>query len=157
MFDKILIANRGAIACRVIRTLKKMHIASVAVYSEADAQSLHVVDADEAYSLGEGAAAHTYLNQQRIIDIARKSGAQAIHPRADGLERCSGCRIGHPGLGVCSCRAHHLGGDMGLHTARRTWNHRLDGYASNRRHADCGRVLGLCHHTCDGLDLFRCR
>jgi urea carboxylase len=80
MFDKILIANRGAIACRVIRTLKKMHIASVAVYSEADAQSLHVVDADEAYSLGEGAAAHTYLNQQRIIDIARQSGAQAIHP-----------------------------------------------------------------------------
>ncbi len=80
MFNKVLIANRGAIACRVIRTLKKLGVTSVAVYSEADAQSLHVVHADEAYSLGEGAASATYLDQQRVIDIAKQCGVQAIHP-----------------------------------------------------------------------------
>ncbi|WP_073604455.1 urea carboxylase [Vibrio aerogenes] len=80
MFSKVLIANRGAIACRVIRTLKQMNIASVAIYSEADADSLHVIQADEAFSLGEGAAAATYLDQEKIIAIARNSGAQAIHP-----------------------------------------------------------------------------
>jgi len=80
MFTKVLIANRGAIATRIIRTLKKLHIKSVAVYAESDVNSLHVRLADEAYSLGDGAAAHTYLNRQKIIAIAQKTGAQAIHP-----------------------------------------------------------------------------
>lgn len=80
MFKKILIANRGAIACRVIRTLKSMNITSVAVYAEADLDSLHVEQADEAYSLGEGAAASTYLGQEKIIEIAKSCGAEAIHP-----------------------------------------------------------------------------
>ncbi|MFV0576843.1 MAG: urea carboxylase [Vibrio sp.] len=80
MFDKVLIANRGAIACRVIRTLKKLNVTSVAIYNEADAQSLHVVQADEAFSVGTGNAAATYLDQQKVIEIAKKSGAQAIHP-----------------------------------------------------------------------------
>lgn len=80
MFSKVLIANRGAIACRVIRTLKKLNIGSVAVYSEADSQSLHVVGADEAFTLGKGGATETYLDQEKIIAIAKKSGAQAIHP-----------------------------------------------------------------------------
>ena len=80
MFKKILIANRGAIATRIIRTLHQMGIQAVAIYAEADRDSLHVSIADEAFSLGEGRAAETYLNQQRIIEIARETGAEAIHP-----------------------------------------------------------------------------
>ncbi|MEI8617232.1 biotin carboxylase N-terminal domain-containing protein [Pseudoalteromonas sp. B193] len=80
MFNTVLIANRGAIACRIIRTLKKLGIKSIALYSQADKESLHVREADEAYSLGEGGASETYLNQQKIIDIAKQTGAQAIHP-----------------------------------------------------------------------------
>ncbi|MGV6807271.1 MAG: urea carboxylase [bacterium] len=80
MFNKVLIANRGAIACRIIRTLKHMNITSVAVYAEADAESLHVRLADEAFSLGEGSATKTYLDQQKLIGIAKRSGAEAIHP-----------------------------------------------------------------------------
>jgi len=80
MFKKILIANRGAIATRIIRTLQQMGIQAVAIYAEADRDSLHVSYADEAFSLGEGRAADTYLNQQRILEIARETGAEAIHP-----------------------------------------------------------------------------
>ena len=80
MFKKILIANRGAIACRIQRTLKSMGIASVAVYSEIDAHAPHVRDADEAYLLGPAPAAESYLRQDRLLEIARASGAEAIHP-----------------------------------------------------------------------------
>ena len=80
MFEKVLIANRGAIACRIIRTLKKMGVRSVAVYSEADAQAKHVREADEAYLIGPAPAAQSYLCAERILEVARQSGAQAIHP-----------------------------------------------------------------------------
>jgi len=80
MFTKVLIANRGAIATRIIRTLKKLNIKSVAVYAESDADSLHVRIADESFSLGEGAAAQTYLDRKKIIALAQQTGAQAIHP-----------------------------------------------------------------------------
>tara|TARA_R110001583_G_scaffold7720_3_gene37844 strand:- start:13039 stop:16641 length:3603 start_codon:yes stop_codon:yes gene_type:complete len=80
MFTKILIANRGAIACRIIRTLSAMGIESVSIYSLADADSLHVAQADHAYSLGEGGAKQTYLDIDKVIAIAKESGAQAIHP-----------------------------------------------------------------------------
>ena len=80
MFKKVLIANRGAIAVRIIRTLKKMGIASVAVYNEADRDSLHVQQADEAWSLGEGTAAQTYLNQAKLFDIIHKTNVDAVHP-----------------------------------------------------------------------------
>lgn len=79
-FNKVLIANRGAIAVRIMRTLKRMGIMSVAVYSESDADSLHVKFADESYSLGEGAAADTYLNVEKLFAIAQQSQAEAIHP-----------------------------------------------------------------------------
>ncbi|MDN5511136.1 acetyl/propionyl/methylcrotonyl-CoA carboxylase subunit alpha [Acinetobacter sp.] len=80
MFEKILIANRGEIACRVIRTAKKLGIATVAVYSDADAQAQHVKLADEAIYIGESPAAQSYLQIERIIQAAKSTGAQAIHP-----------------------------------------------------------------------------
>jgi urea carboxylase len=79
-FSKVLIANRGAIACRVIRTLRRMGIQSVAVYSEADAGSLHVDLADEAVLIGPAPAAQSYLVAEKIIAVAQQAGAQAIHP-----------------------------------------------------------------------------
>jgi len=80
MFSKVLIANRGAIACRIIRTLKTLGVQSVAVYSEADAQARHVREADEAYLLGPAPAAESYLRADRILQIAKDCGAQAVHP-----------------------------------------------------------------------------
>ena len=80
MFTTLLIANRGAIACRILRTLHNINVKGVAVYSEADASSLHIREADEAISLGDGPAAHTYLQVEKILAAARDSGAQAIHP-----------------------------------------------------------------------------
>jgi urea carboxylase len=80
MFRKVLIANRGAIACRIIRTLKALGVQSVAVYSEADAQARHVREADEAYLLGPAPAAESYLKAERILQIAKDCGAEAIHP-----------------------------------------------------------------------------
>ncbi|UCL88426.1 5-oxoprolinase/urea amidolyase family protein [Pseudomonas sp. HS-18] len=80
MFDKLLIANRGAIACRILRTLNELNVGGVAVYSEADAASLHLQQAAQAISLGEGPASSTYLVVEKILAAARASGAQAIHP-----------------------------------------------------------------------------
>lgn len=104
MFNKVLIANRGAIACRIIRTLRRMKVASVAIYTEADALSRHVTEADEAYCIGSGVAAESYLRPDKILEVAQQAGVQAIHPgygflseKADFAEQCAAhgiCFIG---------------------------------------------------------------
>ncbi|ERL91780.1 hypothetical protein D910_09106, partial [Dendroctonus ponderosae] len=78
--DKLLIANRGEIACRIIRTAKRLGIRTVAVYSEADKNSLHVALASEAYEIGPPPASQSYLKGQKLLDVARKANCQAIHP-----------------------------------------------------------------------------
>ena len=80
MFRKVLVANRGAIACRIIRTLRRMGVGSIAVYSQADRHSLHVDQADEAVLLGPAPPAQSYLSIGAVLDAARKTGAEAIHP-----------------------------------------------------------------------------
>ena len=120
MFSKVLIANRGAIACRIIRTLKTLGVQSVAVYSEADAQARHVREADEAYLLGPAPAAESYLRADRILQIAKDCGAQAIHPGYGFLsenpafaEACEAAGIAFIGPAPAQMRAFGL-----KHTAR---------------------------------------
>ncbi len=100
MFNKVLIANRGAIACRIMRTLRHMGIKSVALYTEADAGSRHVLAADESFCIGEGPASDSYLDVNKVLAIAHQCGVQAIHPgygflseNADFAEQCLASNI----------------------------------------------------------------
>ena len=99
MFTKILIANRGEIACRIIKTAKKMGILTVAVYSDADAESLHVHMADEAVCLGPSPSRESYLLLDKVIEAAKMTGAQAIHPGygflSENAEFCRQCSNEH--------------------------------------------------------------
>ena len=120
MFKKILIANRGAIACRIARTLKSMGIQSVAVYSDADRHSQHVADADEAIRIGPAPAAESYLRVDAILEAAHNTGAQAIHPgygflseNADFAQACADADITFIGPTPAQMRAFGL-----KHTAR---------------------------------------
>src|SRR5262245_61760490 len=80
MFKRILIANRGEVACRVIKTARRMGIATVAVYSDADRDALHVEMADEAVPIGPSPAAESYLVIEKIVDACKQTGAEAVHP-----------------------------------------------------------------------------
>src|ERR1700676_1234605 len=80
MFKRILIANRGEIACRIIKTARRMGIATVAVYSEADRDALHVEMADDAVFIGPPAAAESYLVIEKIVEACKTTGAEAVHP-----------------------------------------------------------------------------
>ncbi|PHS57007.1 MAG: urea carboxylase [Alcanivorax sp.] len=121
MFKKVLIANRGAIATRIIRTLKTLGVTSVAVYADADADSRHVSLADEAYCLGDGSAASTYLNQDKLLTLMAEQQVDAVHPgygflseNPDFVERCEAQGIAFIGPTPEQMR------DFGLkHTARR--------------------------------------
>jgi 3-methylcrotonyl-CoA carboxylase alpha subunit len=80
MFERLLIANRGEIACRIVRTARRLGVTSIAVYSETDAGSLHVAEADEAWPIGGSSARESYLNIAKLIETAQRAGAQAVHP-----------------------------------------------------------------------------
>ncbi|AIT82265.1 urea carboxylase [Novosphingobium pentaromativorans] len=120
MFAKVLIANRGAIACRIIRTLRKMGVSSVAVFSDADAGSLHVAEADEAVRIGPAPAVESYLDVDAILDAAKATGAEAIHPgygflseNAEFAEKCAAAGIAFVGPTPDNMRVFGL-----KHTAR---------------------------------------
>ncbi len=120
MFRKVLVANRGAIALRILRTLRRMGIPSVAIYSDADAGALHVGAADESVGIGGAAAAESYLDQDRVLEAVHRTGADAIHPgygflaeNADFAARCEGMGIAFIGPTAEQMRAFGL-----KHTAR---------------------------------------
>jgi 3-methylcrotonyl-CoA carboxylase alpha subunit len=112
MFSKILIANRGEIACRIIRTARRLGIGTVAVYSAVDAGAMHVAMADAAYMIGPGPPPESYLSIGRILEAAQASGAPAIHPgygflseNADFAEACANAGIAFIGPRAASIRA----------------------------------------------------
>ena len=112
MFTKLLIANRGEIACRIIRTARAMGIATVAVYSDADAGALHVALADEAYRIGPAPARESYLRGDVLLDVCKRSGAQALHPgygflseNADFADACAAAGVVFVGPPASAIRA----------------------------------------------------
>src|SRR5581483_7349491 len=119
MFKKILIANRGEIAVRIIRACREMGIRTVAAYSDVDRAALHVRKADEAYSIGAAQASESYLNIERILDVARCSGADAIHPGYGFLSEnprfARACEPFVPGSshGLELSEAQHLAAEIG--------------------------------------------
>ncbi len=122
MFSKVLIANRGAIACRIERTLRRMGIGSVAVYSEVDRNSLHVLHADESVLIGPSPAAQSYLSFDAIFDAAKQTGAEAIHPGygflSENIEFARECAA--RGLRFIGPEPEHIDAFALKHTARAT-------------------------------------
>ena len=147
MFDKILIANRGEIACRVARTARRMGIRTVAVYSDADADALHVAACDEAYRLGPPPPRESYLDGEAIIAIAKRTGAQAIHPGYGFLSenegfaaalRARGPRVHRPAAGGDRGDGLEVGGQEHHGQGRRAARARLPRRRPGRRR--CSRA-----------------
>ena len=152
MFKKILIANRGEIACRIIRTCQRLGIGTVAVYSDADRDSLHVRMADESFLLGEAPPAHSYLNMERVLEAVHLSGAEAVHPgygflseSADFARACrdAGVRFIGPSPTVMEkmgdkLHARKLAWETGLPVIPGTWEAVDDSNAEQ-----CARELGF--------------
>ena len=142
MFRSLLIANRGEIACRIARTARRLGVETIAVYSEADAGALHVQAADRAYPIGPAAARESYLNIGRIIETARKAGAEAIHPgygflseNAEFADACAAAGIVFVGPPASAMRA------MGSKSAAKALMETsgvplLPGYHGDRQDAD---------------------
>jgi 3-methylcrotonyl-CoA carboxylase alpha subunit len=142
VFEKILIANRGEIACRIIRTARRMGIATVAVYSEADRGAMHVALADEARPIGPAPARDSYLNIGAVIGAARASGAQAVHPgygflseNPDFAEACERAGLTYIGPSAAAIRA------MGSKAAAKSLMSRagvpvVPGYHGDDQHPD---------------------
>src|SRR5258708_16225437 len=122
MSKKVLIANRGAIACRIERTLRRMKIGSVAVYSAADSNSLHVFEADEAIAIGPAPAAQSYLSFEKILNAAKQTGADAIHPGygflSENVQFARACTA--DGISFIGPEPEHIEAFALKHTARET-------------------------------------
>ncbi len=110
MFEKVLIANRGAIAVRIARTLRRMGVGSVGVYAESDRDSLHLSAVDEALPLGDGGAPNTYMNEARLFEIIDRTGAEAVHPGYGFLSENAGFaeRLAERGVVFVGPRPEHL-------------------------------------------------
>ncbi|MFC9288818.1 biotin carboxylase N-terminal domain-containing protein, partial [Streptomyces sp. NPDC057052] len=100
MFDTVLVANRGEIAVRVIRTLRSLGVRSVAVFSDADADARHVREADTAVRIGPAPAAESYLSVERLLEAAARTGAQAVHPGYGFLAENAGLYISFADAGM---------------------------------------------------------
>ena len=137
MFRKILIANRGEIACRVIRTARRMGIATVAVYSDADAEALHVRMADEAIRIGPPPSAESYLKIDRIVEACRASGAEAVHPGYGFLSENVGVR---QGAGRSRHRLYRAGPEGDRGDGRQD---RIEKARARRRGADRARAISM--------------
>src|SRR3984957_10978939 len=123
MFHSVLIANRGEIACRIARTAKRLGLRTIAVYSAADAQALHVRSCDEAYCIGPAPARDSYLAIERIIAVAKEAAAECVHPgygflseNADFVDACIQAGIAFVGPPAAAMRG--LGGKDRAKTLR---------------------------------------
>ena len=136
MIKSLLIANRGEIACRIIRTARRLGVRTVAVYSDADAKALHVREADEAVHIGPSPARESYLVGEKIIAAAKATGAEAIHPGYGFLSENAGLRAGGDrcgaDLGRAEARQHHRHGPEGR-------GQEIDGRSGRADHARLSR------------------